>query len=150
MSTRALPFCDCEPLRCRKPRPGYPLQLITVGDHVKKRRLDLGLTRKALAARLGVDPATVQNWEEGRRSRIEVRYYPALIEYLGYNPLPEPTTRGQAIARARMSRGLSRTCLAALTGVDVATIRRLEADRPGTARLPAAAVCQFLRLDSQW
>ena len=76
--------------------PVRALELITVGDHRLKRRLNLGLTRKAAAAEIRVDD-TLENWEKGR-TKVEVRY----------NPIPEPKTRGQAVAKAGMSRGLSR------------------------------------------
>jgi DNA-binding XRE family transcriptional regulator len=44
---------------------GFPL--VTVGDHIKKRRLELGLFRRDAAKRLGVCETTVKNWEKGYR-----------------------------------------------------------------------------------
>jgi transcriptional regulator with XRE-family HTH domain len=128
------------------PDKGYPHELKTLGDHLKACRLDLGLYQKQVALMLGVDADSIKNWENGR-CKIEVRYYPALISFLNYNPLPEAKSRGEAIARERMSRGLSRRRLAALTGVDPATVRRLEADRPRTAKRPARVICRFLGLE---
>src|SRR3989442_4120602 len=58
------------------------------------------------AAQIGVDPNTVPNWETAG-TEVEVRSYPALIQFLGYNPPPQAQTQGQAIGRARLSRGLS-------------------------------------------
>jgi DNA-binding XRE family transcriptional regulator len=66
-------------------RPGYPADVRTVGDHVLRSRFNLGLNRKAAAATLGIDPETLKNWEEGR-TEPEVRFYPALIRFLVYNP----------------------------------------------------------------
>ncbi len=40
--------------------------LETLGDHLRKRRLDRGLTQKELAAMLGVDETSVYNWEKNR------------------------------------------------------------------------------------
>src|SRR2546427_993871 len=94
-------------LKCPKPKRGYPLTLLSIADHLRKRRLDLGLTQKDAAAQLGVDPDTVRNWEQAR-TEVEVRFYPVLIQFLGYDPLPEARTRGQAIRRARLNQGLSR------------------------------------------
>ncbi len=127
------------------PPQGYPRELLSLGDHVKARRLDLRLTQKQVAATIGVKSDSVRNWETGR-SEPGVRYYPRLISFLGYNPLPESETRGQANARERMTRELSRKRQAKLTRVDEATIRRLEADRRGCARRPAEIVCTFLRI----
>lgn len=138
----ALPSCHTT-LEATIPKHGYPKQLNHLGDHLLKRRLDLGLTRKAAAAQMGLDPESLENWEKGRTPPA-VRFFPKLIELLGYNPLPEPRTRGEAIARERTSRGFSRKALAEVVGVDEATVRRLEIDRPRTAIRPMKMVCQFL------
>lgn len=95
--------------------------------------MDLGLTQKDVGHRLSVDPDSVRNWEIGRTS-IEVRYYPALVALLGYNPLPPAATPGGAIRRERMTHGWSRKRLAIEAGVDEATVRRIETDTRGTAR----------------
>lgn len=123
----------------------YPKQLKTLADHLKARRLDLGVTQWAIARQLGVDPGSVRNWETGRTS-IELRYYPTLIGLLGYNPLPQPTSLGKAIQRARMTRGLSRKRLAVLAGLDEATVRRMEDDTPRMARRSVKAVREILEL----
>jgi transcriptional regulator with XRE-family HTH domain len=65
-------------LKASKPRScGYPKELKTLGDHIRKRRLDLGLLQREVAERVGVDETTILNWEKGRtepakrmRSRI--------------------------------------------------------------------------------
>jgi DNA-binding XRE family transcriptional regulator len=67
------------------PRDGYPRRLETIGDHLKKRRLDIGLNRREAAARIGADPDTMRNWEEGQ-TKIETRSIPAIIRFIGYNP----------------------------------------------------------------
>ena len=138
----ALPSCQTT-LCAAIPKGGYPKQLNQLGDHLLKRRLDLGLTRKAAAAELQLDPESIENWEK-TRTIPAVRFFPTLIKFLGYNPLPEPGTRGEAIARERICRGLSRKALAKLAGVDEATVRRLEANRPRTANRSMQAVCEFL------
>jgi hypothetical protein len=53
-----------------------------------------------MAARLGVDLTTVRNWEQ-QKTEIEVRFYPAVIALLGFNPLPEARTPGGRMRRAR-------------------------------------------------
>ena len=120
-------------LKAVRPKPAYPKSLKTLGDHLKVRRFDLALTQKEAAVRMAVDSDSVRNWEAGRTS-IAVRCYPRLIQFLGYNPLPLATTPGQTIRRERMTRGWSRRKLAVAAHVDVATVRRMEADTKGTAR----------------
>jgi DNA-binding XRE family transcriptional regulator len=133
-------------LTAARPIPGYPEHLEHLGDHIFTRRLDLGLTRKHAATVLGTNGWTLKHWEENLKSRIEVRLYPAILSFLGYNPMPAATTRGEAIRRERVGRGWSRKHVAQVAGVDEATVRRLEADVPRTARRPASRVLGALRL----
>jgi transcriptional regulator with XRE-family HTH domain len=114
-------------LTCGKPKPsGYPLTVRTLGDRLKRRRLDLGLQRNEVAFRLKVDPTTVRNWEEGR-TLPAVRHYPAIGAFLGTNRLPEPTTPAEALRYARVERGLSLRAMARELGVDPDTLSRWEA-----------------------
>jgi len=142
MDRGLVPFCDSVTLKFPKPKHGYPLKVRTIGDHLKKRRLDLGLLQKQAARELGTNQWSLRSWEQGRMIRI--RFYPAIIRFLGYNPLPESTTQGQLIRRERYTRGWSRRQLARVAGVDEGTIHRLEKDRKGMAKKPAQAVCKAL------
>jgi transcriptional regulator with XRE-family HTH domain len=143
----ALPFCHVT-LRGQKPKSAkYPKAVVTAGDHLRKRRLDLGLEQRVVASILQVGTSSVINWELGRRP-VDVAAYPKLIEFLGYNPLPEALTPGQAVARHRISRGLSRKSLARLAGVDEATVGRLESDTPRMAKRPVSIVRKYLGLES--
>jgi len=51
----------------RPPNPAYPKELKTLGQQLRKRRLDLGLTQKQVAEIIGVTESSVYNWE--RRSK---------------------------------------------------------------------------------
>jgi transcriptional regulator with XRE-family HTH domain len=85
--TPALPFCS---LKLKSPKPidrAYPAELRSIGDHVRKRRLDLGLLQREVALRVGVDKTTVFNWETGTASP-NLRALPAVIRFLGYDPRP--------------------------------------------------------------
>ena len=76
--TPALPLCQWR-LRAAKPLDAaYPTELRTIGEHLRKRRLDMGLTQQGVSLLLGVDATTVANWESGRtypdrRARVTVR-----------------------------------------------------------------------------
>lgn len=120
-------------LKAARPKPGYPKQINTLADHLKARRLDLSLTQKEVAARLAVDADSVRNWEAGRSSPA-IRWLPAIIAFLGDNPLPQPATIGKQIRRERIARGRSRRRLAQIADVDEATVRRVEADTCRVAR----------------
>jgi hypothetical protein len=68
------PFC-CLTLRSQKRLPrAYPQVLSTIGDHLRKRRLDLGLLQRQVADQLGADPCSVTNWELNRRNQCFVSY----------------------------------------------------------------------------
>lgn len=60
--------------------------------------MDLGLLQREVAQQLGVDKWTVLNWERGKTSP-DVRYYPAIIEFLGYNPFPQGEKRPKSRTR---------------------------------------------------
>lgn len=61
-----------------------PTQLNTVGDHIRKRRLGRKMLQKEVAEQLGVCEPSVYNWERNASSP-EIRYMPAIIQFLGYN-----------------------------------------------------------------
>lgn len=55
-------------------------------------------------------------------------YYPKLITWLGYDPLPAPTTDGARVKHIRLLCGLSQKQAAAQAEVDHQTITRCEHD----------------------
>jgi site-specific DNA recombinase len=102
-----------------------PVAPQTVGDHIRKRRLGLKLLQKDVAKPIGVDKTSVFNWE-GNRSSPEIRYMPAIIRFLGYNPLPAAHTFSEQLVRQRTSLGLSQTESAERLGVDPSTLAKWE------------------------
>ena len=119
-----MPFCHLS-LSAKKPSK-LPKTLDTWGDHIKKRRLELGLYQRELAERLGVHGSTVTNWELDR-SGPALRLFPRIIEFLGYVPdVDRPLTVDQEIVCRRRLLGLSQKKLAKLLGVDPSTLGRWE------------------------
>jgi DNA-binding XRE family transcriptional regulator len=45
---------------------GYPMRAKTIGERIRKKRLDMGLFQEDVAKIIGVDVNTVTNWEKGR------------------------------------------------------------------------------------
>jgi len=125
-NTHALHFCDVT-LAAKKPLPeAYPKTLLTLGDHLRKRRLDLKLRQIDVAATLEVDEMTICNWEKGLTTP-RLYLMPKIIDFMGYDPLDfEVITFGQKIKRYRVERGLSLKKLAKLVDVDPGTIARWE------------------------
>ena len=118
----------------------------TVGDHIRKRRLTLKLLQKDVAEQLGVDKTSVLNWE-GNRSSPEIRYMPAIIGFLGYNPLPAANTVAEQLVRQRRSLGLSQQESAERLGIDLGTLARWERSEREPAGKYLNRVKRFLNGD---
>ncbi len=109
------------------PDPTYPNELVTVGNRIRKHRLDLGRTQAETAGELGVCTHTVRNWESGQTAP-GVRHWRALIRFLGYDPHPAPRTLGERVSGARRVLGMTYRELASVLGVPADTIRGWEVD----------------------
>jgi transcriptional regulator with XRE-family HTH domain len=121
-----LPFCHFE-LRAARPKPGiYPNQINSLGDHLRARRMDLKLLQKQVANQIGVHEQTITTWERNATSP-EIRYIPAILNFLGYNPIPKAQTLPEQLVGMRKMLGLSQQKMAEKLGVDPATIKDWEA-----------------------
>jgi len=66
------------------PPKGYPVAPRSLGEHLRKKRLDLGLLQAQVAERIGVTESTVWNWEHGTKPGS--LHYTKIIEFLSYKP----------------------------------------------------------------
>jgi transcriptional regulator with XRE-family HTH domain len=115
-----------------------------LGDHLRKRRPDLGLFQKDVALTIGVDTMTICNWEKDRGGP-ELHFIPRIINFLGYElPLPQPATLGERIKRYRYLRGISQKELARQIGIDQGTLSRAERDRGGCFPSVLRKLAEFL------
>jgi DNA-binding XRE family transcriptional regulator len=81
----ALPFLKIT-LNAPKPKPAnYPANPKTLGEHIRKKRMDLGLLQRELAEIIGVNACTIHNWEMSY-SLPQERLIPKIIEFIGYDP----------------------------------------------------------------
>ena len=99
--------------------------------------------QKEVAPRLGINKATVHNWENNV-SQPDLAYMPAIIEFLGYNPLPPATTLAERLVRGRTSLGLTQKEAARRMGVDPTTLARWERGEKEPPGDFAARVMRFL------
>jgi transcriptional regulator with XRE-family HTH domain len=98
----------------------FPGKLETVGDHVRAARLRRGLEQAQLAQILGVTESTVWNWEN-RRSSPPVHQCDRVLEFLGYDPFPAPSTFAEKLVSFRRLKGLRVKDAASLAEVDPAS-----------------------------
>jgi len=120
--------------------------LNTIGDHIRKRRLELKLLQREVGEALGVTDSSVWNWENNW-SKPRLSYLPGIIAFLGYNPAPkEPRTLGEKLLRYRQERGLTQKDLARQIGIDPGTLSRMEGGRERSFRSTLEKVSLFLRV----
>ena len=102
---------------------GMPQELITLGDHIKKKRLENNLFQKDIAKFIGTDNFTIVNW--GNKTKdIPAKYYPKIMEFLTYCPLQKtPTTFAEKIKLHRLHFGLNQKQFAQLLKVDSTTVK---------------------------
>ena len=79
------------------------------------------MSKKAVAEQIGVSPSTIAMWEE-EKSKPEVTQMKNIIAFLGFYPLPEPTTLAEHIRKYRHVNGLSLEEFGILVGVDGTTV----------------------------
>jgi transcriptional regulator with XRE-family HTH domain len=122
-------------LKAQKPKSSkYPKELKTLGDHIRKKRLDMGLLQAQVAMRIGVTASTIFNWESGKISS-QIHYMPKIIDFLGYNPLPVPTASvTDKLIVIRKSLGQTQKTFAKRLGVDPTTLARWEQGKRSPSR----------------
>jgi transcriptional regulator with XRE-family HTH domain len=118
-------------------------QPVTLGDHIKKAREERGLLQREVAKALRVDSMSLVNWEKNR-TKVGARFVPAIIRWLGYDPLPRPSSLGDWIAVERTRRGLARRRLAHALGWDESTVRKYEEGGSGPDSRRLAQLCAVL------
>ena len=145
----AMPFCHIRH-KVERPTPytfsksSYPKSLNILGDHIRKRRLKLELFQKQVGQLIGVDEATIYNWEAGDYEP-ETRYLPKIYDFLGYCPIRYPKTFGEKLRVWRESLGLTQEQLAQGMGVDETTIREWEIGQHSPTKRSLEKISAFLK-----
>ena len=97
----------------------------TIGDHLRKRRLDLGLLQREVTTQVGVDTATVTNWELNR-TKPALRFLPGIINLLGFDPPAPGASLGERLKAWRHRAGVPQDRFGRLIGIDPATLSQWE------------------------
>jgi DNA-binding transcriptional regulator YiaG len=122
-----LPFCRVTLKAAWQPTT-YPKKITHLGDHVRRRRLDLGLTQNEAACQIGVRRETLQHWEFGRHEST-VSCLSRVIQFLGYDPRPMPTSLPERLVWYRRGLGLSQAAMAREFGIAPRTLWGWETGR---------------------
>lgn len=96
-----------------------------MGEHLLRARQLQGIRQKDAAVLLGVGHETYMTWEKDQKQPFP-RYYPAIVSFIGYDPLPEPATDGERRKRERLLLGLTSEQMADRLGIDQGTLLRRE------------------------
>jgi transcriptional regulator with XRE-family HTH domain len=127
---------------------GYAEIPATLGEHLRKRRKELGLLQREAAIQMGIGTETYANWEKDNTEPIAAQFRPVL-DFLGYDPMPAPTTLAERVQTKRRELGVTFEQVAGYLGWDAGSLTRY---LNGTWRLPnerAEALEQFLGLSEQ-
>ena len=104
---------------------GYPASPKTIGEAIRKRRLDLGLKQREAAKMIGCNYLTLVNWEKGHFTP-RVNRMAGVVRFLGYNPLPTGATIAEQLVAHRKARGLTQKNFACELEVDPSTLAKWE------------------------
>jgi DNA-binding XRE family transcriptional regulator len=111
----------------------YPKTPTTIGEHIRKRRLDLNLFQKEVAKIIGVSEDSVTYWETSR-SYPQIRHIPSIVSFLGYNPF-KTNSAGLAdqVKKYRLMNGLSLKRMGEIIGVNETTVASWESGKTTTS-----------------
>ncbi|MBX3024661.1 helix-turn-helix transcriptional regulator [bacterium] len=70
----------------------YSGSVVTLGDHLRQRRRELGLRQSDVAKKLGVHRTTLNAWENGHLTP-QLRFCHAIEEFLKEDASPERSSR---------------------------------------------------------
>jgi len=103
---------------------------------VRERRAEFGLTQAQAAARIGICRDALARWEV-RPIVPDVHSMPAVIAFLGYNPLPTARTFPELLQRTRRTLGFDQASLADVLSVPFNTLHAWERGvfAPGAERM---------------
>ncbi|MCZ7601621.1 MAG: helix-turn-helix domain-containing protein [Melioribacteraceae bacterium] len=120
----ALPICYLT-LTAKK-STNIPQNPQTLGEHIRKRRLEKHLLQSDVANIIRVSETTIFNWENSY-SAPQILFIPRILKFLGYNPLPSKfSPLVEKIISYRYENGLTQRALAQKLNINVSTLRRWE------------------------
>jgi DNA-binding XRE family transcriptional regulator len=133
MGIPALPFYRYERTVAKYRYPSIPK---TLGEHIRKARIERGLLQRKVAEVLAVCEDSVTHWETNY-SAPQIHCYTSIIQFLGYYPFSHETdSLSGKLQQLRHCRGYSYKQLGISLDVDGSTARswELEKHKPNTLK----------------
>jgi transcriptional regulator with XRE-family HTH domain len=119
-----VPFCRQTPFTPRVLRAkDYSETRQTLGEHLKKRRRQLGLLQREAAERMGIQRDTYVNWEKDKTRPVASQFRPVMA-FLGYDPTPAPQTLSERLKSKRRQLGVTFAQVARYLEWDPGTLTR--------------------------
>jgi transcriptional regulator with XRE-family HTH domain len=119
-----VPFCRQTPLILKALRAkDYSENPETLGEHLKRRRRELGLLQREAADRMGVSTDTVVNWEKDKTKPVAAQFRP-VVAFLGYDPTPASSTLAARLQAKRRTLGVTFSQVARYLGWNSGTLAR--------------------------
>ncbi|WP_461788659.1 helix-turn-helix domain-containing protein [Pedobacter sp.] len=107
----------------------YPKNPSTIGEHIRKKRMDKNMSQSAVGRLFRVSKDCVTNWENGRNAP-QINHYPKIISFLGYNPFAlEDPSLGNKIFAYRCENGMSAKSFGKLLGINGSTVLDIKQSR---------------------
>jgi DNA-binding transcriptional regulator YiaG len=123
-----LPFSTTNQNKPRAKPEGYPIELKTIGDHIRKWRLDNSLLQACVARILNVSENSITGWESGKITP-NIQQMPAITKMIGYLPIQiDTSTLGGEITYYRHIHGLTPEEFGKMVHADPSTVRSWETD----------------------
>ncbi len=127
-------------------KSGYPEEPRTIGEHIRKVRMDRKLFQKDVAKIIGVSEDCITNWENNR-STPQIRYLPIINDFLGYIPQTNQEQKdwGSILLQYRREQGMTQKELAKLIGIDDRTLGKIEKGNGRPFKKTDDKVTRFLK-----
>lgn len=120
------------------------MELNTLGDHLRKVRLDRGMSQPQVARILKVTTDTVTYWETNR-CEPTAKYAKAIIEFLRCVPFLGNESLAERLYLARLVSGKTQKEVAKEIGCDSSTLRLIELGTRKPFRKTREKIEQFVR-----
>ena len=119
-----MPFCRQTPLTLNALRAkDYSQNPQSLGEHLKKRRRELGLLQREAAEQMGIGTDTYANWEKGKTEPVASQFRP-VVAFLGYDPTPAPSSLPARLQAKRRTLGVTFSQVARYLGWNTGTLGR--------------------------